>query len=164
MKSAGRQLLRSLRSGVSLIAVSLTLFAFVASAAVAANVVINKLDDLNLGTWNGKKNLKRKTQHCVASDTEEYTIIITGDGPGGAFTAASGAAELPYRVFYKDKPNHDYVQVTSGMPIIDLEARDNPFKCKGQHPRMEVRISANDLALVPAGTYSGIITLMVTPF
>ncbi len=164
MVSKDKRLIGRMRSSITMLVTGLALIAFVAPTAMAANVVINKLDDLNLGTWNGKKNLKRHTNHCVAADDEEFTIIITGDGPGGAFTVASGAALLPYRVFYKDQPDEDYIRVRSGVPIDDLEGGENPYKCKGQKQRLQVRIRARDLAMVPAGTYSGIITLMVYPY
>lgn len=139
---------------------------FIAGPADAQNlVIINKLDDLDHGSWSGTGNLTRTSRHCVASTAPGnlYSVTITGDGPGGAFEARSGPDTLPYIVFYRDQPGNSFVQVTSGVPLTDLVGQNNPNRCRGQRQRVRVRFLAADLAAAPAGTYGGTLTLLVAP-
>ena len=136
-----------------------------AEPAFGQTVVINKLDDLNLGTWSGNGNITRTSRHCVASTApgDLFNITITGDGPGGVFELAGGASSLPYRVFYRDWPGNPWAQVAPGVTVFNLRGRNNPNNCAGQRQRLRVRFMGADLAAVMAGSYSGTLTLVVSP-
>ncbi len=128
-------------------------------------VVINKLDDLNFGSWSGTGNITRVSRHCVASTASGnlFSITLTGNGPGGSFTLASGPGSLPYRVWYRDRPGQAWQEASPGVTIFNLVGRNNPNNCRGQRQRVRVRFMANDLAAATAGTYSGTLTLLVAP-
>ena len=133
--------------------------------ARAQTVIINKLDDLNFGSWSGNGNITRTSRHCVASTAAGnlFNVTITGNGPGGSFTLASGPSALPYRVWYRDWPGQAWQQVTPGVTLFNLRGRNNPNNCQGQRQRLRVRFMANDLAAASAGSYSGTLTLLVGP-
>ena len=133
--------------------------------ARAQTVIINKLDNLRFGSWSGNGNITRTSRHCVASTAagNRFNITITGDGPGGNFTLASGPSALPYRVWYRDWPGQAWQQVTPGVTLFNLRGRNNPNNCQGQRQRLRVRFMANDLAAARAGAYSGTLTLLVAP-
>ena len=136
-----------------------------ANTARAQTVVINKLDDLNFGAWSGTGNITQTSRHCVASTAAGslFSVIITGDGPGGAFTLANGPGTLPYVVSYRDKPGSSWNQIQPGVGLLNQVGRNNPNNCTGQQQEVRVQLLASDLAAAPAGTYSGTLTLLVGP-
>jgi len=146
-----------------LVAISFFAESFPANAKGPINIVIEKLDDLNLGTWGGQGNLADYSDHCVASTTGTYSITATGDGPGGAYQLSSGAATLPFHLYYRDKKNAAFVEIPAGMPIASFKAEHKPEKCKHEKQRLEVRLFELDMAQVPPGAYSGNLVVMVTP-
>ena len=128
-------------------------------------VVITKLNDVDLGQWQGQRRRRRTEKHCVASsaDDNHFLINITGDGPGGSFLMANGAAFLPYHVEYRDQGGGGFEQVQAGVPLLYQVGASNPFHCKNQKQRLRITVLGADMIQVPAGLYSGTLTLMVSP-
>ena len=133
--------------------------------ARAQTVVINKLDDLNFGAWSGSGNMTQTSKHCVASTAPGnlYSITISGDGAGGAFTLGSGPGTLPYVVSYRDDQGSAWNQIQSGVTLFNQAGRSNTSNCPSQKQEVRVQFMANDLAAAPAGAYSGTLTLLVGP-
>jgi len=129
----------------------------------AAQVVINNLEDLDLGVWQGQAALSSYTDHCVAATSGHYSIFATGDGPGGAYQLSAGVATLPFRLFYRDGKHAAFVEIPAATPIANFESQKKPRKCKKQKQRLEVRLRSTDMAQVPAGAYSGYLVVTVTP-
>mgnify|MGYP006434196375 FL=1 len=131
-----------------------------------AFVIITDLDDLDFGTWTGAAELSDESKHCVAASDEDFSIVATGSGVGGTFSVANGAAEIPYQVFYKEKENADRVQLTAGTASYNFKGKKikkkSPY-CKNGKQVVEVRMQGADMAKVPAGAYSGTLSLMVSP-
>jgi hypothetical protein len=147
----------------SLAAIAFYAGSFPADAKGPINIVIEKLDDLNLGTWGGQGNLSDYSDHCVASTTGTFSITATGDGPGGAYQLSSGAATLPFHLYYREKKNAAFVEIPAGTPISSFKGEHKPEKCKHEKQRLEVRLYELDMAQVPPGAYSGNLVVMVTP-
>lgn len=129
----------------------------------ATQVVINNLEDLDLGVWQGQAGLSSYTDHCVAATSGHYSIFATGNGPGGTYQLSSGGATLPFRLFYRDDKHAAFVEIPASTPIANFESGKKPWKCKKQNQRLEVRLQATDMAQVPAGAYSGYLVVTVTP-
>jgi len=146
-----------------LVAIAIYAGSFPADAKGPTLIVIEKLDDLNLGTWGGQGSLSDYSDHCVASTTGTFSITATGDGPGGAYQLSSGAAVLPFHLYYRDKKNAAFVEIPAGTPVASFKAEHKPEKCKHQKQRLEVRLYELDMAQVPPGAYSGNLIVMVTP-
>ena len=147
-------------------AIGMSLPEFGFSAVVTHDlVIITKLNDVDLGQWQGQRRRRRTEQHCVASSAHDnlFLIHITGDGPGGSFLMANGAAFLPYYVEYRDQGGGGFKQVHAGVPLLYQVGEANPFKCKNQKQRLRITVLGEDMIQVPAGLYTGTLTLMVTP-
>jgi hypothetical protein len=163
----------SLISRVSGLAIILLISIFAASAFADDNhghgqdlVIIEDLDDIDLGTWTGASELSEESVHCVAATDKYYSIVATGSGIGGTFRVSSGDAEIPYQVYYKEKKNANLIQLTAGSAIHNLKGKKIKKKapyCKKGKQVVEVRMLGVDMAKVPAGAYSGTLSLMVTP-
>lgn len=128
-------------------------------------VIINKLDDLDHGTWSGTGNITRTSRHCVASSAPGnlYSLTITGNGPSGAFEVRNGTEALPYIVDYRDQPGTSFVSVSAGVPLTNLVGQNDPNRCRGQRQRVRVQFQAADLGTARAGPYAGTLTLLVAP-
>lgn len=147
-------------------AIGATLPGFGFTAVVTQDlVIITKLNDVDLGQWQGERRRRRTENHCVASSADDnlFLIRITGDGPGGSFLMANGAAFLPYHVEYRDQGGGGFEQVQAGVPLLYQVGAANPFNCKNQKQRLRITVLGEDMIQVPAGLYSGTLTLMVTP-
>jgi len=136
------------------------------SQASAQTALINALDDLS-GSWNGiAAQIQLTSSHCVAvSNGGEYRVTITGSGSGGAFQLASGTKQLAYTVQYRDA-NIGFATVTAGTSLTGLDTSDtSTASCSGTGAVAQVRVTfANTaLAAAAAGTYTGTLTILVTP-
>ena len=135
-------------------------------AIASDKIIIMDLDDIDLGTWTGAAELSEESVHCVAATDKYYSIVATGSGIGGTFRVSSGDAEIPYQVYYKEKKNANLIQLTAGSAIHNLKGKKIKKKapyCKKGKQVVEVRMLGVDMAKVPAGAYSGTLSLMVTP-
>jgi hypothetical protein len=131
-----------------------------------AFVIITDLDDMDLGTWTGASELSDESKHCVAATDKDFSIVATGSGVGGAFSVTNGAAEIPFQVYYKEKKNADRIQLTAGSASYNFKGnkikKKSPY-CKNGKQIVEVRMQGADMAKVPAGAYSGTLSLVVSP-
>jgi hypothetical protein len=146
---------------------AMSLVCFLSFSAVASDkVIIRDLDDMDLGTWTGAAELSDESTHCVAASKHNFSIVATGSGAGGAFRVFNGAAEIPFQVYYKEKKNANLIQLTAGTAIHNLKGKKikkkSPY-CKNGKQVVQVRMLGIDMAKVPAGAYSGTLSLMVTP-
>jgi hypothetical protein len=144
----------------------LLLFVVPAAPAAAQTALINGLNDLS-STWNGTSTqIQLEDVHCVAvSNGGEYQVTITGSGTSNAFTLASGIKTLAYTVEYKDN-NLAYRSVTTNVPLTGFDSGDTtPSACSGTNAQAFVRVTFTEavLAAATAGTYTGTLTIRVTP-
>lgn len=139
--------------------------------AQAQNMQINNIDDLALGTWSGVGNLSASDNVCIHSkhSSQTYGITLTGDGAGGAFTLSSGAPTLlPYRVYWNDDISEvGKVEVFAGVKLGSQTGgsrfRDCRFVPTGTNANFSAEVSSTDLEGVQSGTYSGVLTLFLSP-
>lgn len=152
-------------SGVALLCLGLP------CSAWAQNMQINNIDDLALGTWSGVGNLSVADNVCIFSrhSGQAYGITLTGDGAGGAFTLSSGAPTLlPYRVYWNDEIGQvGKVEVFAGVKLGSQTNGSRFRNCRfvptGTNANFSVEISSTDLEGVQSGTYSGVLTLFLSP-
>lgn len=107
---------------------------------------------------------------CVWSNTatRRYTVTATGDGSGGAFTLANAALTVPYSVQWSGSSG-----ATSGTALT-AGAASAAFTSTATHQACSsgpaasasliVGITSTDLSTMQAATtYTGVLTLLVTP-
>jgi hypothetical protein len=136
--------------------------------ALAAQALISGLSDLQLGRWNGISDMQGEVTHCVyARPGGRFSVAATGIGSGGAFVLRNGPRTLSYRVDYND--GGGWRQLNAGVPLSGQRGEPNlvqlTFCLLGQRPpeRVRVRVLAQDLAAAPAGSYNGLLSLLITP-
>ena len=135
-----------------------------ATPAAAQTALTNTFNDL-AGTWDGTNQVQLEDQICVAASTGGYSVTITGSGASSAFTVASGAKTIAYTVEFKDATKA-YATVTSNVPMAGFTTgRTNTTSCSGANAAAfyRVTLSPTNLAAATAGTYTGTVTVRITP-
>lgn len=137
------------------------------SVIIPATIRISDVNDLALGTFNGVNDLVGSDSLCIYKNGGAlYGITATGNGSGNVFTLSNGTATVPYSVTWQDSLGT--LPLSSGVPVA---GRGNAFTanptCNGgasNNAVVTVRVLATDmLNATQAGTFSGVLTLMVTP-
>lgn len=138
------------------------------TVTVPTLVKITGLANITFGTWSGSGDLNDDEDVCVYTNLAAGTYYITASGSGAAdaFTLASGGDTLAYRVYFNDEDG------TTGE--AELTATTKSAQQTGAHVTSQtcvggdtgnyhVQIEASELSTVPAGSYSGTLSLLVEP-
>lgn len=139
----------------------------VASAYAVAQVKISSVNSLSLGTWSGSGSLSDNDDVCIYnSDTSNYSITASGSGSGQSFAMSGSGSSMAFEVWFKGSSGSvgTYSQLTSGSPENFSGANQTAVDCGGGvNANVKVSVGALTLGSVPAGSYSGSLTIVVTP-
>lgn len=128
-------------------------------------VRISNINDLVLGAFDGINDLVNSDTVCIYKNVgTTYSITATGNGAGGAFTLSSGPSVAPYSVTWQD--NFGSLALTAGVKASNRGNAVSSGDCNGgttNNATVTVRMTAPSLRTVPAGTYTGVLTLRVEP-
>lgn len=169
-----------LSSGVAIAATQGTLGATSTGSAdisvtKATVAQITGLSDMAIASYIlGDGNQALFTTACVYTSTVggSYTVKATGSGAASAFTVANGPTTIPYTVVW----NSGGVGAlgTTGAALITnvtsatlTNAATDSATCAGTTPGPTAQLNVNFLGTLldaaPAGTYTGTVTLLITP-
>lgn len=139
--------------------------------ASAQRIIINQLNDVNLGQWPGSGDMQGVEPHCVGRDTpnfstaQQFRLRARGSGPGNRFVISSGANTIDYIVEYRDNVN--------STAWTELRANANNQRFFAPHwifcffgfNTQELRITVREADLIgkPSGSYTGRLTIVVSP-
>jgi hypothetical protein len=129
-------------------------------------VQISALDDIALGAYTGVANMTGVDDLCVYSNTGAYRITATGNGVGSAFHLIGPAtAAVPYTVEWADAAGAGTGDLlTTNTPLAGQSGTITTPNCNGgNNARVLVTVNSTDLAPAPAGSYAGVLTLVVAP-
>lgn len=134
------------------------------SLSVNDEVRISNLADIDLGIFAGADAIG-STDACVyRNGTGAYRITATGSGAGGAFSLTDGTNSVAYTVEYDDGTGA--LALGSSTPLIGRTGADPASATcatTGNNATVTTTVTAADGAALPAGTYTGTLTLLVAP-
>jgi hypothetical protein len=135
---------------------------FLITAVLQDLVQVSSLDDLNLGTYPGTGALSGSEGFCVyRNGTGAYTATLTGSGAASAFTIASGANTMAYTVTYNGSA------IITGGTTATQAGNSSVTDCGGANVANNATIAVNITQAVlqasPTGTYTGTLTILVSP-
>lgn len=142
---------------------------FTAQAAPAQQVRISRLTDVAIGSIsNFTTDIVRSQNVCAHSTaaSNRYSVTARGSGTGNAFTLASGTARLAYEVQWAGA-----IGQTSGTNLVTgvaqggFTGRGNTSTCGNgvRTASLIVILRAAQVSAATAGTYSGVLTLILAP-
>lgn len=149
----------------------IALVACAAPGSVSAQLVeISSLSDLAFGNIvNFSTDVSQSQTVCAYSNAlfSNYSVRASGSGAGGAFTLSNGASTLAYDVQWNSATNQ-----SSGTPLTAGVAQSG-FISQGVLPgctigltrsgSMTVILRAAALSAARAGSYTGVLTVMISP-
>ena len=137
--------------------------------SVSNLVKISQMVDLNFGTYGGSNNFSRDANVCVWTNQAGglYKVQAQGDGAANAFLVTNaGADTLPYSVRWNGTTG------TSGNTSLVADDVSASFSgasttaadCGGgSTANFQVTFSQNDLLASRPGTYTGVLTFIISP-
>jgi len=140
------------------------------TASVPSRAQLTNLRDVGFTLVDPASNASDAQNVCVWSNTatKGYTIRATGNGTASAFTLTNGTGTVPYTVEWNATSGQ-----TSGTALVTNVASAtvtstavNPTctSAPTTTASLIVKIASTDLLTMSAGTsYSGVLTLLVTP-
>ena len=149
------------------------LVAMTAPAPARANARISGLVDVSYGTIANFSDQTISQNVCVysvtgnSSNRRPYSVLATGNGSAGAFTLQSGARTLPYEVRWNDAADQTSgTQLTNGVNASGFLTGNVNLSCSNganNNASLVVTITGTSLATATAGTYTGVLTIVITP-
>jgi len=138
-------------------------------------VQITGLSDLNLGPWGiGDPPLSAHMDLCIyALVTLPLTsYVITVSSPSG-YVLSNGLRQIPYSLYWDDSGAGNLgsgsgTQLSNGVALAgqmnaNMLAPDCSLGNAGPNARLTLKITATDMTNALAGTYTGTITLLLSP-
>ena len=137
-------------------------------ASANADIVIDQLSDFSLATTpTAVGDLRATNSVCVGLiPNSRFSLTALGSGAGSSFTIRSGPYTLPYRLFFSDRNNRGFQELTAGVTLGNLRGvrrRASTGTCRRLRARIQVLIERSDLVGLPSGVYRGTATLTVIP-
>lgn len=102
------------------------------------------------------------TGACVYRNSGSY-YNVTASGNNGGFFLSNQVSKFPYLVYYSD--GQSLTLMRNGFPLSNRKNADNRAPdCHGtSNAYIHVSVEAKAINSVPAGHYTGILTLLVAP-
>lgn len=129
-------------------------------------VRVNNLNDIDLGTFSGGAgDLSGADNFCIyRNGAGNFNITMTGSGAGSAFTLTDGTNTLPYSVeFTNSTPNAMTAGTLLAAQSGAFTANDTCDSGASDNVSVSVTVANGALASVPAGSYTGTLTMVVAP-
>ena len=138
-------------------------------------VQITGMEDLAFGTYDGAGAETVGASVCIYSNVVggEYSVDAAGSGTASAFTVVHGTDNtktIPYVVTFNDEDVAEtgtQIGTKGGAPaqITDQTGVDNEAGCttNGDNAWYGVTFTQADMLAVPNGSYTGTLTLTITP-
>jgi len=134
------------------------------SARAVDLVQISNLSNINL-IQNITGEYVGSTDACIYRDsTETYSVTAYGDGDNSAFSLNDGGLNaLAHQVDYNDGAG--FVPLTSGLALTGrVNADTGSSSCaSGNNANIRVQVDTLEVDKVPAGDYSGVLILIISP-
>jgi hypothetical protein len=145
-----------------------------ANAKAAILVQISNISDFTLPTWGiGDPAVSQNINVCVYSVgliASDYAITVSSSG---GYALTSGSNSIPYSLYWEDSGAGNLgssggTQLSNGVKLTgQTNANILSPLCAlgvtGPTARLTLKIAQTDMTAAPAGTYSGTITLLVSP-
>ena len=134
-------------------------------------VIVGGIGNLALGGWDGQNAMSGNDNIYVSGNDDTaptYSVTLTGDGTTNAFTVsrtAGTAHEITYLPCFNDVTGTVGCDNTfdTGDAISGFTGANTSIDSTTENANISVSILESDLDGAPAGNYSGVLTILITP-
>lgn len=141
-----------------------------APAAVVAQdkAQISGMQNLDFGTVsNLGVDVTRSVNLCVYSSSVGYRVTAFGSASGGAFLMSGAGNVLPFSVEWSESSNSTSGEALSAYDPLISQMSSATHKTCNRGPlysaSLIVRLRAADLSVATAGSYSGSLSVVISP-
>lgn len=129
---------------------------------------IRNVADLNFGTYTGTGDLNQNDDVNISTNygtaARTYRVTATGSGAASAFTVTDGTSTIAYNVYWNDATGTSgEVALTSGTPLTAQTGAVKPLSTATNNANFHGEFLEANLQAVDAATYTGTLTMVVTP-
>ena len=129
---------------------------------------ITGLSDQPLGTWGGTGDLTSDYTLCVyvQNDNESnYEVTGTGDGAGNAYILTNGTSDISMTVEYEEDSAPGWVVLNENIATIfpNPNTADETCGVGGNSAKVRVTVDESVMQYTTSGSYSGNVSLLVSP-
>ena len=128
-------------------------------------VKISNLSDVTMD-FTGSDPTTGTSSACIyRNSATAYSVVATGDGAGNAFTLTNGTDTFAYEVFWDDEDGSDQLTSGSAHSADNAFGTDNDCATRpgGDNVSITISVDASDVTSLPADSYIGTLTLLVSP-
>jgi len=143
------------------------------SLTIPEYVVVSGMANFAFGSWNGTSALDMNDNIIISGNDDQgsptYKVNIVGDGgTGDEFyihrTVLAPATEIPYTVSFNDQTGTGGASaVTKAVDITGQSGINTALDSVTENANLRVQISLAALKAAPRGSYTGTLTIVVTP-
>lgn len=139
------------------------------SFSVPKLIRIRGFQDFNPSTYSGTGTRADSGDLNVSTNygtsTRTYSVTVNGSGAGGAFTTSDGLGNtLAYTAFYNQTSGiTGRVMLTEGVALTGRTGAAKPLTNTTLNANLSINFSQANLQAAEAGTYTGTLTVVVTP-
>ena len=132
-------------------------------------VRITGLQDVQFGAFGLGGDAVQSQSICVFSSNRipAYSVIALGTGPGSSFALASGIDAINFDVLWSEFTGQmTGEELMAGQPSQDFISVATHHACNNgpmTSASLIIRVREAEIANAQAGTYSGALTLIVSP-
>lgn len=136
------------------------------SLSISNLVKLTDVADLNFGTYSGSGSAVQDDSVCVYTNNPsgQYKVTARGSGTSFAFTITNGSATIPYTVRWNNTGSTTgNFQINSNSQSSTLSGANTTSQtCGGvNNANFQVTMTRNSILGVPAGSYTGTLTLII---
>ncbi len=144
-------------------------------------IQVNKLDDINLGTFRSgiTNDLVGQDEFCVFTNAPSFSVVFAGGNTAGfeLEEESDSSLRIPYGVEMATIDENDarsaFSNVNHNVPFVNINETRNRRNCEMSNtsggveylPNLELKVTVDDIAMMDAipGSYKDTITVVASP-
>jgi len=127
---------------------------------------ITNIADVTVNPYTPAAGIDTFDNVCIYTndDDQEYTITASGSGTASAFTIVNGSSDtIAYTVFWNNTTGSGATALTTTVASGIQTGATNTYPCVTNNASFRVVMTNSAIMSVPADTYTGTLTLLITP-
>lgn len=144
-------------------------------------IQVNKLDDINLGTFRSgiTGDLVGQDEFCVFTNAPSFSVVFAGGNTAGfeLEEETDSSLRIPYGVEMATIDSNDvrsaFANVSHNVPFVNINETRNRKDCMMDNgsggtdflPNLDLKVTVDDIAMMDAipGSYKDTITVVASP-
>lgn len=129
---------------------------------------ITNIANITVNPYGGSGGIAQDDDVCIYSNDAgntppRYKVTASGSGAASAFTITNGAQTIAYTVEWNNATGEGNNNLVTTVQSAAFSPATNTYPCAANNANFQVLATHNNVMSVPAGTYTGTLTLVIAP-